>query len=273
MPNVERLIENLSIWFQGGVRRWVIIFSGVCLLLLAPFYFLASFISSLWFVTPFNPWKYNDTQLVTKKLIPERQIDISETQVVLLKDGSKELYLSLNNKDNPEIGYSPYVYDLSVLDDKGSVIDQQQRQSYLLPGDIRYVVYRSNDNQASKLVLKKNSKSVPVYYNPNSDRYKKPNLEILNKNFSIRTFTDQLTLTFTIKNNEKKKINVIDIIFTIRDARDSVVGIGDMIINDLDAQSQKDISITYTQPLERQPKLVDIVWSVNYLNTSLFESK
>lgn len=265
--NLQRRIENWSIYFQGGVRRGVIIFSIVCLILLAPLYFLGIFISSVWFSLPINAERFDTTQYFAPKFITENPIGISTTQVVDLKDGSKELYLTLDNKSNPQIGFYPFVYNLQVLDANGAALSNERRSTYILPGDIAYIVYNSPNGQANRLVLSRDQNStVPVYYNPQSRRFRNPQLRITNENFQIRTFTNDMTVRFTIRNEDQVNIGRVNILFTIRDTRESVVGIGDFVVENLRAGEQRDINIPYTQPLQREPRFVNIITQVNYLD-------
>jgi hypothetical protein len=264
---MQTFLENLSIWFQGGVRRSVIIFIIVSLILLTPIYFIGIVLSSAWYYTPFNPGKQDTKSYYIPKSIPEKSLIISSTQVVELKGGAKELYFSINNKENDQIGYFPFIYDIQVLDEKGAAINQETRETYILPSDIRYITYRSNDGRANKLVITRNTRTVPVFYNPLSKTLKNPNLEISNQKVNVRTFTDFMSVSFTIKNNDKIKIKKTDLIFIVRDKRDSVVGVGDFVLDNLTSGEQRDVEIPYLQPLEREPSLVEIIPIVNYLDS------
>lgn len=264
--NFQYQFENLVLWFQGGVRRGFIIVTGIILILIVPFYFLVTLFVSIWASSGINSNKIVTESFFNQKNIPFKDLIFSNTQVVPLKDGSNELYLSINNKANTQIGYVPYVYDLSVLDKEGRLITTETRETYLLPGEIRYIVYNSKDNSAANLKLVKNSRSTPIYYNPFSKNYKKPKISISGIKYEIRTSTNILYINFTIKNDDQIKVNKTDLLYTVRDSRESVVGIGQYVVDDLEPGQQRDISITYVQPLLRDPKLVNIEWSVNYLD-------
>jgi hypothetical protein len=266
MDELQYRLENLAIWFQGGVRRSVLIFAGICLILLAPIYFLAGFLSNVWAGVSFNSSQFNGTNYFSSKFIQERNWTVSNTQVVSLKDGSREVYASINNKLNPQIGYSPFVYDLQVLDDNNSVLFQETRETYLLPGDVKFIVVRSQDGRAGKLKIGKNNRTQAYYYNPNSKNYKKPNIRVVSTDFRVRTFTNDMTVLFTLKNDDQVRVNKVDVVFTVRDSRESVIGIGDFSFEDFKPGEQRDFSLPYTQPLEREPRLITVEWSVNYLD-------
>ena len=268
--NLQRQIENISIWFQGGVRRSVIIFSIIVICLLAPIYFLGIFSSGSWFRLFINKDKLDTTSYYIPKFISQNPLIISPTQTVPLKDGSNELYFSINNKDNPEIGFYPFVYDIQVLDKNGAAINQETRSTYILPGDTRYITYKSQDGRADKLIINQNNRTVPIYYNPLSKKLKKPDLVVSNEKYNIRTFTNYMTIGFTMKNRDKVNIKNVDVIFTVRDKQDSIIGVGDFVVSNVQPNEQRDIDIPYTQHQDRTPATVEIIPLVNFLELDNF---
>lgn len=261
--------ENISLWFQGGVRRGFFVFGLAGLILAIPLFFITTFLSGLWFETNINPFGIDRTVNFQQKVVPIKEIIISNSQIAPLKDGSSELYLSINNKSNPEVGFFPFIYELVVTDKNNAVIDQSTAETYLLPGELKYIVYRSKDSNAANLKIRKSDNTNQVYFNPNSKKFKKPNIQITNIKFAERTLTNILNISFTIRNNDNVSIKETDLIYSIRDSRESVVGIGDFKIQDLIAGEERDISIVYTQPAERIAKFIDIDWYVNYLNEGI----
>lgn len=258
-------VESISIWFQGGVKKWILIAAGICVVLTVPLYFLFTFGSSAWYNSPLNPGRFNSQVTFKPKNIPEKKMDFGPTQAVQLKDNTTELYMVVSNKENTQIGYNPFVYDIQVLDSKNNEINRETRSTFILPGDIRYITYRSQNMNAKKLNITRNNQTQKIFYNSNSIN-QKPDVEITNSAFKIRTFTDILYVSFSIKNKEKFNLKAIDILYTIRDARESVIGIGEYQLTDLAANEQRDLDqIEYTQPMVSEPVGIDIIWSVNYL--------
>jgi formylmethanofuran dehydrogenase subunit B len=99
----EYQLENITIWFQGGVRKWVFISLAIMLVSCIPLYFIVSGINSV----IFNTFSYNQDVNFKKKEIPEKPIEYSATKILNLKNGSKDLYMIIDNKLNAEIGYYP----------------------------------------------------------------------------------------------------------------------------------------------------------------------
>jgi hypothetical protein len=265
MFNWSYNFENLSLWFQGGVRRGFLVFALIGIVLCFPIFFFTTFISGFVFQASFNPYGLEDTVNYQKKNIPVKEIIFSNSQVVPLKDGSKELYLSINNKANTEIGFYPFIYELIVTDNNGVAIDQSKSETYLLPGEIKYIVYRAKDSRAEKLTIRQNQDSKTVFFNPFSRKYKRPNLATSNARFEERTGTNILNVYFTVRNNDTVNVNEVDLIYTIRDNRESVIGIGDFKLSNLKSGEERDVFIPYTQSANRSPRFINIDWYVNFL--------
>ncbi|MEM1312200.1 MAG: hypothetical protein AAGF07_01925 [Patescibacteria group bacterium] len=268
--DLQYKIENISLYFQGGVRRSVLIFAGICLVLLAPAYFIAQQISNLWFQAPFNPNRFRDNNIVIAKNISEKEVLIGETQVTNLINGENTLYLTINNKVNPEIGFFPYVYTVQILTDEDAVVTQKKYRSYLLPNEIKYIVATSPDPSGTKLNIIKEPETQPVNYNPNQTGIsKQPNVVI--KEQSVRNIpgTDKLEVRAVFKNEDQVYIDNIDVLYIIRDTRESVVGIGEYSFQGFLPNTERDITLQYPQPKDRLATQADIRWSVNYLDSSI----
>lgn len=261
--NLQRRIENASLYFQGGVRRTIVIITLVVLVLLAPIYFLGQLSSSL-----FKQVWFDSANAVIPKNITVNNYDISETQIVPLADGSKDLYVSVSNKRNPEIGYYPWNYTLQILNAQDQIISQETVKSYLLPDETKFIVARSDDPTAQKIRITEDSTTKSTLYNPDSPlSAKNPNIEIRQQRL---TANDDGTVTVfaQFKNNDIVVVQTIDVLYIIRDTRQSVVGIGTFQFNGFFPDKLRDFTITYPAPEGREPKFLDLRWSVNYLDSN-----
>ena len=261
-------LENFTLWFQGGIRRWVLIFAGICVILLAPMYFLGILLSNVWSTLHANPNRFNNANLVTKKSIPELDWAISKTQVVPLATGENVLYVSISNKANTLIGYFPFSYNIQILDANGNALFNEVQETYILPGGIRYLVVKSNSSNASEIKLTRSEKTQPVYYNPNSKNIKEPDVRVISQNLKDITFTKNMEIGATFKNFDQRQIKVLDVLYILRDSRQSVVGIGTVQLTDLRPNEEKSFKFLYPKPLDRVATILDLQWTVNYLDPS-----
>jgi hypothetical protein len=259
--NLQYRVENWSLYFQGGVRRSVLIFAGVCLAALAPAYFFGQFTSNILKTT----W-YNDKNFVIPKSIQILDYEVSQTQIVPLINNQNELYVSVNNKTNQSTGYFPWIYTLKIYDPADQLVSAKTYSSYLLPNEIKYVVTRAEQNKGSRVELVQEPQTTAVQYNPLANSLlKNPNITIRSQN--VRDLDNKNLEIFALfKNNDQVRIETVDVLFIIRDTRQSVTGIGQYQFNGFVPGEEREIRLTYPKAKDREAKFLDIRWSVNYLD-------
>ena len=258
---LQRRIENAALYFQGGVRRSLLIFSGVIIVLLTPVYFLgqlsATVLKSFWF---------DDANAINSREIVVNDYTISPTEIVPLSDGSQDLYVSVSNKRNSDVGFYPWIYTLQVLNGDGQTIDQQRVQSFLLPDETKFVVARSSDPDARTIRITEESGTQPVIYNPESPTsVRNPDIEIRQQRLTV--IDDNTVRIFAqFKNNDIVRVEQVNVLYIIRDTRQAVVGIGTIQFSGFLPEDLRDFSIDYPTPADREPRFLDLRWNVNYLD-------
>jgi len=261
--NLQYKLESFSIYFQGGIRRFYLIFGGVCIVLLIPGYFLgqtiATFTRQSWF---------QDESLVNQKTISVNEVLISETQLVPLSNGETELYVSVNNKVNKDVGFYPWNYVVQVLNAENQVIKQETKSSYLLPDDIKYVVERSDDPKARSLKVITQESSIPRNYNPEANKLlRRPALEVTSSQIRKTESPDWKQIYINFKNNDQVVIKTVDVLYILRDRRERVVGIGEFQFNTMFPGQNFELSPRYPAPDSREAEFLEVLWSVNYLDS------
>ena len=261
-------IENWSIYFQGGVRRGVLIFMGICIVFLAPFYFFGQIISNLWNTAPVNPNKFEASNIVIAKNLVEEDLEYSPTQIAELFNGENALYLTVNNKINPKIGYFPFVYTLQVLDSEGKIVSQEKKFSYLLPNEVKYIVGKSVDNSGVQLRVIREPETQAILYNPfENSILKAPKISVKSPSIQILPGSPSLTIKALFKNEDQVRVDRVDMLYIVRDSRQSVVGIGEFGFNGLVAGEEREVTVAnYPIPKDRVATTADIRWAVNYLD-------
>ena len=261
-------IQSFSLYFQGGVRRKVFIFMGICLILLAPLYFLGQLGSTLWANVDLNPNKLQKESIVQRKLIAENEFGIDRSQIVSLANEETVLYTTINNRQNPLIGYWPFTYRLQILDREGVVIEDRVETSYLLPGEFKYITASTGNDQGDRLVVSGiPDESQPILFNPFSgDIGEDLQIEVRNPTLELDDTSTNLTLSAFIKNNDLVNIKNLDILYLIRDRRDRVVGIGQYRLENLKSGEERFFSLQYPKPEFRTPVRLEVRPFVNYLD-------
>jgi hypothetical protein len=263
--NLQYKLENAALYFQGGVRRNILIIGGICLVLIVPFYFLGQLASGLYK----QVW-YNNKDFFIAKNTVTKDFIISSTQVAPLINGQNDLYVSIDNKANPEIGYFPWVYTLQSIDANGIITSQERTNTYLLPGDVTYVLSKNRDVGAVKLNLIKEPGTVAVNYNPNANKLlKKPNITTLTKTVKPSTSNpDEIELYAEFRNDDIVTIGTVDVLYIVRDTQESVVGVGKFSFGGFVPGSKRELIQSYPKPKDREAKDLEVRINVNYLDSN-----
>lgn len=270
LDNFSKNLETASIYFQGGVRRGIIIFLGIGLLFLAPVYFFGQLGSTVWSNLDVNPFRVENKQIVNPKVLLESDFTIDRSQLVPLINNETVLYTTINNKANSLIGYWPFVYRMQVLDNKGAIVEENIEKSYLLPGEVGYIVANPGNDLGTKLVVSPEPGTKAILYNPFNinlkDRINTQTIQIRNNTVTAIENSDQLEIRATLKNTDLIEIKGLDILYIIRDSRDKVVGIGKYKIDYLPPGTEKEFYLKYPKPRFRTATRLEVRPFVNYLD-------
>ena len=261
--NFETSISSLSIYFRGGIRKIILIIGAVALILIYPLYLLGStsagLYKSVWFKGDKIAQAVNDQA---------KNYQIGETQTLPLANGQQDLYVSIDNKINQNIGLNPWVYDLQVLDANDVIIKQNTVRSYLLPGSTTYIVASNVDPKGVKLNIVRNPQTVELPYNPNANLIlQEPKISVLSSSINSSDKSDELSIRAVLKNNDIVTLGTVDVLYIIRDTRQSVVGIGTYRFGGFGPNAVREVIVNYPKPKDREAKFVEVRWLTNYLNS------
>jgi hypothetical protein len=265
--DLQYKLESASIYFQGGVRKSIIIFLGILLILLMPFYFFGQIMAGFW-----SNNSKNSQAIFYKEIFEPKNVLVSNYQIdrsvsVPLVNSETVLYTTINNTKNQTIGYFPFVYRLQVLDANKKIVYENVESTYLLPGEVKYIIANPKNDKGYDLVITKDPKTQPVLYNPQADNLAK-SVMVQTRNPIVKNNpeNDQLEMTALIKNNGLVEIRSLDILYIARDARDRVVGIGEKQIMNLRSSEEREISVIYPKPKYRKATRLEVRAFVNYLD-------
>ena len=251
---------------RGGFKTWVLIFCISGLVLIFPFYYLGGFVGKMYYNQPLK------TDYVNPKKNSIKDFKIGKTNIVPLVNGQQEIYTSIDNRQNPEIGYWPWIYRYQILNRDGIVIDENTVESFLLPNELKYLVVRDQTGKGRDIKIFQERSSRVISYNPNNPIFpKKPEIEIINQT-GIEENPDKrsLKLTATIKNKDLVEISELSLTYIVRDTRQSIVGINNLKIFNLSPNEERQVDIpSYPKPVDRFPSVLEIRISANFLDEKL----
>jgi hypothetical protein len=263
-------LETASIHFQGGVRRGVFIFLGICLALLIPFYFLGQGMAGAWTTLSFSPGKIDYFDMKNPKTTKVYNYRVDRSQQVPLV-GETVLYTTINNQANANIGYNPLTYTIQVLDIKGEIIYSQRQQDFLLPGEVGYIIANPGREGGYELKIIEEPQTKPILFNPLANNFS----DILNyidiRNPKIEEMDEEnLELTAILKNNSLVEIRKLEILYLVRGNRDRVIGIGKRVVENFLPGEERFFLAKYPKAKYRRARNLDVRVRVNYLDQENF---
>lgn len=261
-------LENLSLYFQGGVRRSIIIFSVVLLILVFPTYYVGKFISGLTAKSYLNLDSFAlDSKLNIKDYI------IGKTQMAYLHDGSAVLYAAVQNKQNRDVGFYPWNYSIQIFDKNGAILSPKETfSSFLLPDDNKYIVVKAPAGAANMTVLEE-AGTQRVIYNANANPLLTvPNITVQNNKVLVNSATKTMSISSVLRNEDRRFISTIDVTYFVRDSQESILYVGTSSFNGFVAGADREFSVpNLPLPQKGDPKSVDVRWSVNYLAPNIMK--
>ena len=265
MPRPEDIILDL----QSGIRRWVIIVFGICIAMSFPAYLVGTQLSQFYFYNAsWNTSRFNNKSIVQSKTINEKPVTLETSDFVDLINGKRLLYSFLNNRLNTTIGYDQFVYKLQVLDREGSVISDETRSTYILPGEAKYISAYSDNPDAVSLSILRLEDTKLVEYNSQASEFLRPIELEIREQIVINKDKNTLTLKINLKNPTKFVVKDVDLVMLVRDGQDSVVGVQDYKVSGLVPNDNREVKIDYPKPKNRTAKTLDTRYSVNYLDVN-----
>jgi hypothetical protein len=256
-----RLLENASMFFQGGIRRNLFYFIGACILLAWPFYYVGLYTAKA------VRYTWIDDKIVIYKPLSGSlaELQVGDSQVIDLANGQKDLYLTIDNKQNPKIGFFPYIYQLQILDDQGSVISSEKLTSYILPRDIKYITARDTTGNAESLKLTQLDGTQAVEYNVEKNPFQiLPKVDTVNQNIQ-EIDSENLRVAAQFINRDKLIVDEVDITYILRDRRERIIGIGTAKFYGLNPENTREFTTDQPKHLKSEATSLDVQWSTNYL--------
>jgi len=258
-------VESFLLLLQRDVRRWVWIVAGSSIVLLYPAILAGGFTSSA-----VRSSEVQFTDIVIPKNIEEQPYIISEVQTTDLDNGEKLLYVTVNNKQNIEIGFWPWTYSVKVLNAAGQVLEQRRIRSYLLPEEVKFITVTTAALSAESIQITEiPSETQAVIYNPQaSDILQEADITLLQNDVSSNSATGTTDLFITLRNDDNIFVEELDVLYLIRDSRGAVIGAETTTVNGFAPGTTRDITASYPSAIGRSARTVEVRWDVNYLDSS-----
>jgi hypothetical protein len=252
-----------------GLKKIVWVFMILTLVLIVPAYYAGtsaanSFISA-------DKEKPLVNQIST--VLPEYSID--RANILAYNDGKRGYYVKVSNKITRDpikrdVGYFPWVYDYTIKDSSGTILETTQKVSYLLPNQDTYVIGPISKDAGLQFEIKTNEeKSVPRRFNLKSSQFTElPSVTIVSKAITkVKKDNPNLVdIGFTIRNNSNYDIKSVDNFFLLRSVDAKIIGVGRYTTDNLKANSQQEIALAYPNPNLGTNTSIEVSPQYNYLD-------
>jgi hypothetical protein len=264
-----------SIWeeLKAGAKKWVLICFGLTLVLSYPVYLLSIQATKFWFYNvPFNPQKYVTKKFVNTKNDLKAEVAIVNSSYVDLVDGRRLIYTFLDNRNNKNLGFDPFVFKKQLLNAKGETLQDSFDQVYLLPGQTRYIFDYTENTDAVSIAIQRQTDTNQVEYNPAANDFlKQPEFDIRESIVEESQEPNEknlLKIKASIKNQTKFAFKKVDFVMLIRDTNDAVIGVQNYSFNEFLPDEERDIRLTYPKSVNKAANSLDVRYSVNFLDQS-----
>jgi hypothetical protein len=267
--NFEAILSEL----KAGAKKWVLIAFILVLVLCYPVYLLSIQATKFWFYNiPFNPQRFVNKKIVKTKTDTKIDVTTVNSNYVDLVDGRRLVYTFLDNRNNPNAGYDPFIFKKQLVNSTGSTVQESFDSVYVLPGQTRYIFDYTDDEEVVSINIQKQNDSIQVEYNPDANEFlKMPEFEIrqsLVEESKNPNEKDLLNIKASIKNTTKFRYKKVDFVMLIRDVDDYVIGIQNYSFNEFLPNEEREIKLAYPKTRGKAANSLDVRYSVNFLDSS-----
>lgn len=158
------------------------------------------------------------------KRIEAKPLQVTKTGIVPSGiSGEYDLYALVINPNNV-YGSGKFQYEIAVKDNSGTVLTQKKGESYILPGDKKYIIANNikSEGNPEKIDFSVTGTDWTAFNN----YYKEPELEIVNKNYDIVSSGIHYSeATGLLKNKSPFDFNSITIRIILKDSLGEVIAL------------------------------------------------
>jgi hypothetical protein len=181
--------------------------------------------------------------------------------------GEYDFYSLINNPNNL-FGSSKFSYKITLKDSAGNVLSQREGENYILPGEKKYIVetgFKSESTPAST------DFSITSIEWSQFSQYKKPELEIVNKNYNeISSGVGFAEAKGLLKNKSPYDFDFIKIGVILKDAEGRVVALNSTNMKTVKSGEERDFRTFWPTRFPGNVQNMEAQVEVNVFDSSAF---
>jgi hypothetical protein len=195
-------------------------------------------------------------------------LEIKESGIVVGGvTGEYDFYSVVNNPNNL-FGSSKFHYKITLKDSSGLVLSQREGESYILPGEKKYIIetsFKSESVPASSEFL-----ITSVEWSQFSE-YKKPEIEIVNKNYSeISSGVGFAEAKGLLKNKSPYDFEFIKIGVILKDSGGNVVALNSTNMKTIKSGEERDFRVFWPARFSGNVQNMEAQAEVNVFDSKAF---
>jgi len=182
--------------------------------------------------------------------------------------GKYDFYAKVANP-NAVFGDKNFTYEINLKDEIGNVIATKNGSSFILPGEEKYVVETNID--APSVPFSQEFKILSSDWIRFEDYYERPNIQIINKNYS--EISDGISFANAqglLKNRSPFDFESIKIQIVLKDSVDNVIALNSTEMKTIKAGEDRDFKISWPSSFPGTVSIMEAQAEVNIFNSEAF---
>lgn len=182
--------------------------------------------------------------------------------------GKYDFYAKVTNP-NAVFGDKNFAYEINLKDEAGSVIATKKGSSFILPGEEKYVVETNID--APSVPFSQEFKIFSSDWIRFEDYYEKPDIQIINKNYSeISDGIGFANAQGLLRNRSPFDFGSIKIQIALKDSADNVIALNSTEMKTIKAGEDRDFKISWPSSFPGTVSTMEAQAEVNIFNSEAF---
>ncbi|MDD3487305.1 MAG: hypothetical protein PHF35_02940 [Candidatus Moranbacteria bacterium] len=199
-----------------------------------------------------------------------RNLETAETAIVPGEGGRYDALAKITNP-NSQFGAAKFGYVFSLLDQSGKVLAKSEGESFVLPGQTKYILAFNMDASEKPASVKFEVRSFEW---DKLKEYKEPDIPVYSKQFNLSSGGESgfANLKAKIKNQSDYDFRTITADVVIRNGAGTPIAINETNFNDVRANEEREINLTWNSsfPIDPVSARIEIVPEANVFDNDNF---
>ncbi len=207
----------------------------------------------------------------------QKECDIVEAQNLVMGEvglvysglvDKYDFYAKISNP-NAVFGNKNFAYEINLKDQGGNVIATRSGSSFILPGEEKYVV--ETNIESGEIPFSQEFKILNSDWIRLEDYYEKPDIQIINKNYSeVSQGVGFANAQGLLRNRSPFDFNSIKIQVILKDSNNKILALNSTAMQTIKAGEDRDFKISWPNSFPGVVSVVEAQAEVNIFNSEMF---